>query len=727
MDGMLTAEVVVDIPGVTSLSYAVSESMIIQRGSLVRVSVRGSLRDGVVTQIADRPAPTAYVLLPIAESMALTLPPSLLALAEWATRYYRCHLGQTLLGVIPSSVFGGTQQRSEWLVERLPDFTGALSKRLKQVHDALPAEPITRALAARMAKTTEATLTKLAELGVLRITERLCSAQVSVPGRPDRHVPTTEQAVAIQAILQAMETRDATPIVLYGITGSGKTLVYLEAAERAVAAGKQVLVLLPEIALTPQLAARFMARFPDIACWHSGLSDGERARSFRRAVNGEARVVLGARSAIWAPLPDLGLIIVDEEHDGSYKQSDTTPRYQARDLAVVLAGQLRVPVILGTATPSLETFRNVKLKRYQVQRLTQRPGDAKLPRIQLVDMTALQKRAGRRLDLSPDLIEGLRLVRERGEQAIVLLNRRGWTPSVNCRDCTYTLQCRHCSVNLSFHKHSGMVRCHLCGFEERAPTVCPVCHCDDVVGTGLGTERLASLLEQNIPGLRVLRLDADTAGGRRYGDILGAFGRGEADCLVGTQMVAKGLDFPMVTLVGVVGADRALGAQDPRASERTFQLISQVSGRAGRAERPGHVVVQARLVDEPAIACAATLRHRDFYEGELARRSDIGYPPIGSLVRFVWSSVTAAKVQAAATEGVRKFSAFAGSCTILGPEPAPVELMGGRTRWHAIVQALGSQPRQEIQSFLDRCDASHSLRCPASVVLDVDVDPYDFA
>jgi primosomal protein N' (replication factor Y) len=720
---LLTADVAVDIPGVGTLSYQVGEGQVVHPWQLVQVSVRGRLHPGIVLAVEDRPAPS-YQLLPIAQVLDVVLPDPLIAQARWAARYYRCHLGHLLLQVIPAAVFEGTSQRSEWMLERLPGRGIGLAKRLRAVYDLLPEGEVTRALAIRLARTTEATLAKLADVGAIRLWERLCSSQTIVPGRPERHAPTPEQAAAIAAILGPSAAER--PFVLAGVTGSGKTLVYLEAAEQVVARGQQVLVLLPEIALTPQLAARFLARFPDLACWHSGLSDGERARSFRRALSGEARVILGARSAIWAPLPHLGLIIVDEEHDQSYKQSDTQPRYQARDVAVVAAQQRRIPVVLGTATPSLETFRNARQGRYEVLRLGQRPGGASMPTIDLVDMSALQKRLGRRLDLSPDLIDGVTLARERGEQAIILLNRRGWSPTVTCRDCTYTLQCRHCSVNLAFHRHSGLVRCHLCGHEERAPDRCPTCGCDDIIGHGVGTERLTALLEQQVPGLRVLRLDADTAGGRRHGDILAAFGRGEADCLVGTQMVAKGLDFPQVTLVGVVGADHALGAPDPRASERTFQLISQVAGRAGRGDRPGRVIVQARHVEEPAVACAVTLRHRDFYDQELARRTQIGYPPAGSLVRFVWSGEPQ-QVESASRTAARQLNAVRDTCTILGPEPAPIEVIGGRTRWHLIVQATGDQTRARIQAFLDRCESSRALRCHASVQLDVDVDPYDFA
>ena len=425
-------------------------------------------------------------------------------------------------------------------------------------------------------------------------------------------------------------------ILLFGVTGSGKTEVYLQAIAKELEAGRGAIVMVPEISLTPQTVQRFASRFGDkVAVLHSALSDGERYDEWHRIRSGEARVVVGPRSAVWAPVKNLGLIVVDEEHDSSYKQDDS-PRYHARDVAVLRGAVEGVRVVLGSATPSLESWMNVKKGKYLLAKMTKRAGAGSLPRINLVEMQDGSI-------YSKELLDAIRLRLDRGEQTILFLNRRGYSRSVSCERCGWTVECEQCGIPYTYHKADSCLRCHVCGEWKPLPTECPQCKSHDFAYKGIGTQRAESALKQCFEHARILRMDADSTSRKNsHDDILGAFRRGEADILLGTQMIAQGLDFPNVTLVGVLNADASLNMPDFRASERTFQLLAQVSGRAGRSELPGEVFIQSHDVENPVLRIlgreAADGGFVEFAEAELKAREELKYPPYRHLAVINFAS-----------------------------------------------------------------------------------------
>ena len=719
----LLADVALDVPGRDSYTYAVPDALAdLVVGACVTVPFGPRRERGFVCAVGRRPPPEGVTLKAILSRRDdVRLPAHLIALIAWGARYYRCSLGEFLAGAVPAPVREGMAPERTRTVAKVAAFAGTLTARQRAVFDALPVEPLPFPDALRLAKTTAATLDKLAAAGALTIASEDGIRELRLEARDERFALTDEQQAAVEAIdVERVAGRHA-PFLLYGVTGSGKTLVYLELAQRTIASGRQVLLLLPEIALTPQLAARVRRRIPRAAVWHSGFTDGERAELWRATARGEIDLVLGTRSALFAPLPAPGLILVDEEHEPSYKQ-ESVPRYHARDLAVVYAQRLGVPIVLGSATPSLESVHNGRGGRYRVLKLMQRPLGGQLPTPHLVDMREECKLQGRSATISRLLIERLRAVRDAGEQAIVLLNRRGWSPVVSCGACGATLGCKNCDISLTWHRGADEVRCHYCDHRERLPKLCPACQQPELGTHGLGTEQLAANLRHEVPGLRVLRVDADTVNERQgHAKLFAAFGGGDFDCLVGTQMVAKGLDFPRVTLVGIVCADRGLSVPDFRASERTFQLVAQVAGRAGRGDKAGMVVVQA--FDTQALPLTAALGRspRRFYDEELRLRSEYGYPPFAGLVRFLWSGEDLAKVQTVAGEHGRLLAGMLDGLTLLGPNPAGLAFLKGQHRWHALIKASS---RGAIQAFLARIYAAGGVKTKGGVRVAVDVDPY---
>ncbi|GDY15106.1 primosomal protein N' [Planctomycetota bacterium] len=732
---VLLAEVAVDRPGLDLLTYSVPDDLagVLAVGDCVAAPLGQQDLRGFVVSLERRPLPTTFTVRDLAgRQFGVRVPPALLGLARWGATYYRCTLGQFLGGVVPSAVKTARMTETVELVAPVQGFAGALSKRQRELLEKLPVEPIELAAAIILAGTTAATLRKLAGLGALTITSedhelRRDIVETELSAGDERHPLTDEQAAAVAAVAAGFDSPAPQPTLLHGITGSGKTLVYCELAERCIASGRQVLVLLPEIGLTPQLAARFRRRIPRTVVWHSAFAAGERAEGWRRVAAGEADLVLGTRSALFAPLARPGLIIVDEEHDPSYK-SELTPRYHARDLALVYAKQLAIPVVLGSATPSLESIANARAKRYQVVRLTRRPAGGALPVPELVDMRRECQEQKQLAVLSRRLVEELATVRARGEQAIVLLNRRGWSPILSCPACGFTVECVACAIPLTFHRGPGLLRCHYCGHHQAPPTRCPSCDHDGMDAKGVGTEQLASLINAALPDLRMIRLDADTVGTKHgHARLLAAFAAGAADCLVGTQMVAKGLDFPRVTLVGVVGADRSLAIPEFRAAERTWQLIAQVSGRAGRADKPGRVIVQAYDVQAAALQAALGFASvKDFLDNELDLRRAYGYPPGSGLARILWSGPAPAKVQLAAIDGGRRLAAVADDCRVLEPCPAGMPLLKGMHRWHVLIKGPS---RGAVQRLFDRLAESSNATGPSglpesnAVRVTIDIDP----
>ena len=497
-----------------------------------------------------------------------------------------------------------------------------------------------------------------------------------------------EQQVAVETILQSVQEQQSQTYLLEGITGSGKTEVYLQVIAEVLNQGKTAIMLVPEISLTPQMVQRFKSRFGEhVAVMHSGLSQGEKYDEWRKIERGEAEVVVGARSAIFAPIENIGVIIVDEEHEASYKQEET-PRYHARDLAIWRSEYHHCPVVLGSATPSLESRARAQKNVYQRLRLTQRANQAAtLPTIDVVDMRQ-EVENGNVSSFSMSLQEKLQERLEKNEQSVLLLNRRGYSSFVMCRDCGYVLPCPNCDISLTLHMDSKTMKCHYCGHEERIPYRCPNCGQDKIRYYGTGTQKVEEELQTLLPDSRILRMDVDTT--RRKGaheKILRTFGEGQADILLGTQMIAKGLDFPNVTLVGVLNADTALNLPDFRSSERTFQLLTQVSGRAGRAEKPGEVIIQSFNPEHYAIQLAKAQDYEDFYTKEMYIRHRGDYPPYYFTVQITAShpeeNEAAKQMFQIATKLKQGLSPQA---ILLGPTPNAIMRVNNRYFYQVIIK-----------------------------------------
>jgi len=533
---------------------------------------------------------------------------------------------------------------------------------------------------------------------------------------------TDEQAVALGRLFELAASRAFAAVLLHGVTGSGKTEIYLRLAGRVRQLGRSVLVLVPEIGLTPALAAAFRGRFGDrVAIQHSGLSDGERHDQWHRIRRGDVDVVVGTRSAVFAPLPSIGLIVVDEEHDGSYKQEES-PRYHGRDVAVMRAKRDNALVVLGSATPSMESYQNASAGRYELLTLEKRVLDRPLAHVTLVNMRDEFADRGPDTVLSGALTEAIGVRLGRREQVLVLLNRRGYATSVFCRQCAGTIDCPNCSVSLTIHVRGDMMRarCHYCNYSAVVPKACPSCAAPYLTQTGFGTERVEQEIVKAYPEARVARLDRDTIRRRgAAGALLARFGRHEIDVLVGTQMIAKGHDFPRVTLVGVVSADVGLGMADFRASERTFQLLTQVVGRAGRGEEPGEAIVQTLYPGHYSIRHARGQDYRAFFQEELACRRAMLYPPQVVLTNGVVRARTMSDAMSDAATLVHSLreSARAGGFVVLGPAPAPFTKLRGEHRAQFFLK--GSRRAAMREAIRRALDAKPDLRRRAII----DVDP----
>jgi primosomal protein N' (replication factor Y) (superfamily II helicase) len=719
------AEVAIDLPGHDSLTYQVPEDLDgqLRIGDAVEVPLQRRKVQGFVVAFRDE-APTGFRIKPIIRQLEhVHLPAPLLRLLRWLAGYYRCDLGSCLVAAVPAPVRDAQRMRAERRVRVLPAFDGKLTKRQAQVLAQLPRDAVLSvADAARRGACSSSVIDRLVLAGALQL-EVSCGVQeVQLPAVAEWHLLTEEQQLAVAQVTKALEAGDFAPFLLYGVTGSGKTLVYMQLAQQVIEQGKQVLLLLPEIALTPQLAARFRQRFERVVVWHSGFTGGERHEHWQQVARGEVDLVIGTRSALFAPLPQIGLIVVDEEHDSSYKQ-DQSPRYHGRDVAVVYARQLGVPVILGSATPCAETTANARGGKYTVLILKDRPAGGRLPTPLVVDMREECRAQHKLVTLSRALVTHLQEVKACQDQAIVLLNRRGWSPVVHCVACGQSMSCPSCDVTLTYHRRVDLLRCHYCGYETGLPGRCPICQEAALSLHGMGTEQLTQALRDAVPGLRVLRLDADTVRERQgHAKVLQHFANGEHDVLVGTQMVAKGLNFPRVTVVGVIAADAGLSQPDFRAAERSYQLICQVAGRAGRGKRPGVVVVQAFDPEAAAIQCAIHARPRSFFNQELALREEFGYPPCTGLVRFIWTGASLATVERLAQAHGELILAAAGDAVVLPPGPAAIAFLKGQHRWHALLKA-GS--RGVAQQVLDRLKGQ--LKSCSGVRVSIDVDPYSFS
>lgn len=544
-------------------------------------------------------------------------------------------------------------------------------------------------------------------------------------------MPTGEQTAALEEIKKRLDTRQANTALLYGVTGSGKTEVYLRAIAETRRRKRTALVLVPEIALTAQVVDAFRARIGDkVAVLHSALSLGERRDEWQRIGRGEADVVVGARSAVFAPLNNVGLIVVDEEHENSYKQDQPAPRYHARDVAVARARATGATVLLGSATPAMESFYKAESGEWGFLPLRERALSRPLPSVETVDLREGYQKGQPPSVFSPPLFEAIADRLAKREQTILFLNRRGFAQFILCRDCGYSTRCPHCDVSLTFHARHFKVVCHHCGYERAAPSQCPQCSGTRIKPFGIGTEKVEQEVKTLFPEARVLRMDRDTTSGKdAHTAILRTFRAGEADILIGTQMVAKGLDFAGVTLVGVVSADTSLNMPDFRASERAFQLLTQVSGRAGRGRKPGHVIVQTFNPEHESVAAAANHDYETFYRREIINRRELGYPPFTRLANIVSqdedSRAAESRLLALAFHLGGSVSPLDGpkisgddALTVLGPAACPLSRLRNKYRWHLLIKCA------DYDTLRVRLRAAFSrLAPPERIGVSVDLDP----
>jgi primosomal protein N' (replication factor Y) len=528
-----------------------------------------------------------------------------------------------------------------------------------------------------------------------------------------------EQQTALETICASMDREKPQTVLLHGVTGSGKTEVYLQAIQHALDKGQGAIVLVPEIALTPQTVDRFRSRFGEcVAVLHSSLSEGERHDEWHRIRNGEAQIAIGARSALFAPIENPGLIVVDEEHEPTYKQ-DESPRYNARDVAVMRGHLENCCVVLGSATPAMESFANVKSGRYALAEMLLRVDDRSMPHMRVIDMRIEAETEGRPSIFSRELVQAMYDRINKREQVILFLNRRGFSSSLQCERCGYVAECGECSVSMTYHKRAHKLLCHICGAEERVPSRCPDCGDPEFKYAGTGTEKIEEILEKLCPKARVARMDSDTMRKKdSYRTVLDKFRTGKIDILLGTQMIAKGLDFPNVTLVGVLYADMSLNVPDFRAGERTFQLLTQVAGRAGRGEKAGEVIVQAYTPHHPAIQAARNLDYEGFCSQDLEFRKELSYPPFSHLVLLTFKGPSEAEVIAVADDFFERLERILpDSVTHSPPVPAPLARAKGHYRYQIMLRCVHTvRMTKPIRHVIA------SYKMPKTVTCTVDVD-----
>jgi primosomal protein N' (replication factor Y) len=740
----LFADVVFDRPLDHAYSYAVPDELRerIAVGKRVQAPFGRGDKPTVGYCVGLSPsAPERAVkdILRVLDDEAL-LTDSLLRLTRWMADYYLCGWGQVLNAVIPAGARDGAGTKATTYLEAVPEADvpqpapklspkqAAALDHLRAAGRALEARQLTR-----LAKCGPAPLEALVEKGyarrVVKRVDRFADTSDEVAAAEGPITLNADQQAVWVPVADALRRGGFRAFLLHGVTGSGKTEIYLRAIEEVLRQGKEALVLVPEISLTPQTIGRFKGRCGEVAVLHSHLGDAERGGHWRRVFNGQVQVIVGARSAVFAPSRNLGLIVIDEEHEHTFKQ-ESTPRYHARDVAVMRARLENIPILMGSATPSLESWHNAQRGQYALLSLPSRVLDRPLPQVALIDLRREQPGRVRFSALSPSLEHAMREALRDGGQVMLLLNRRGFSTHVHCPACGYVEGCRFCDLSLTYHQQRDVMLCHYCGYEQPPPERCPQCGGPQVRYQGLGTEKLQVEIEEKFPNFIARRMDSDTM--KRPGSharVLRAFRDGQIHILLGTQMIAKGLDFPNVTLVGVVNADVGLHFPDFRAGERTFQLLSQVAGRTGRGPRGGRVLVQTFNPEQPCVALAAAHDYLRFADEELAQRRAHGYPPYQRLARVIlrghdqqqtadFSECVAALFHEAKSrlggDGV------AAEVRLLGPAEAPVFRLKGYFRFHFQLQSPSPGTLHQLLRLV-----LPTLRPPTGVELTVDVDPFN--
>jgi len=729
---MTIARVELDVPVAGPFDYEIGNADVLA-GSIVVVPFGRRRVVGIVVGLAQISAVDASRIRRIERVLPVDPLPSLtLSLATFCADYYRHRLGQVLAVILPTmlrkAAFGKRTRLWEFVL--IPNYAAELEASIpsrargqKRLYEALVSQESLDGVQARLVyQNASRVLSDWTERGWVdkRAAGPKPLAATRLRAEPATLAPdlTDEQHRAVDQIGATLGTY--VPWLLLGVTGSGKTEVYLSLIERVAAEGRQTLVLVPEINLTPQLVARVQGRFADldVVSLHSGLAEGERLARWERARSGQAAIVLGTRLAVFTPLPKLGLVIVDEEHDPSFKQNEGL-RYHARDVAIYVASCVGVPVVLGSATPSLETYSNAVEGRYRRADLSYRPA-AEVPAVHFVDMRGERIEHG----VSQTALSSIAQCIERGEQCLVYVNRRGFAPVLLCHACGWMAECRRCSARLTLHSRSAKLKCHYCGHEESVTHTCPECGNQDLHGLGQGTQRVEETLTARFPDARILRVDSDST--RRRGAFAAMreqIHSGQIDILIGTQMLAKGHDFPRLTLVVVLGADHALYSSDFRAGERLFQQLMQVSGRAGRADLPGQVLIQTEFAQHPVYLSLAGNDFAAFAGQLLNERRGAGFPP------YVYQAVLRAEAHrendmwSYLNDAAHKASSFADSgITLYDPVPAPVSRIAGRYRGQLLIQASS---RPSLRRFLSQWHPLLGEDRPGTVRWVLDVDPVE--
>lgn len=713
----------------------------IERGCRVEIPLRGGKAVGTVLQTVEPEDAQSYRLRPILRTVddQPIVSPALLDLAEWAANYYAVPVEQMIRCIVPEAVRQERHEEKTRKVLELLSFPddeqlnkiNARAPRQASILRYLHDSPDKRAPLSDLGGSPALTPARsLAKQGLVRIHEETVHRD---PAAGENFAPTSplelneEQAAALAKINEAFDAGSSRPILLQGVTGSGKTEVYLQAAARTMAAGKGVLILVPEISLTPQTMARFKSRFADtpgaVAILHSAMSDGERFDEWHAIRRGKARIAIGPRSAVFAPVQQLGLIIVDEEHDASYKQ-ENSPRYQGRDLAVVRAKMEGATIVLGSATPSLESLHNAQIGKYSMLRLDHRADGQRLPLTRVLDMRTEPKDKRYQGILSERLRMAIDERLQRGEQTILLLNRRGFARALQCPDCGHIVTCEHCSLPMTYHLTENRLICHICGYRAAVPHECPACHSRGILLEGCGTQKVEAILRRCYPQARLQRVDADVAARKNaLRDILADFRAHRIDILLGTQMISKGLDFPGVTLVGVLNADIGLSIPDPRAGERSFQLLTQVAGRAGRGDLDGEVIIQTFTPQAAAIQFARRHDTDGFAESELALRRQFGYPPFSHMAVLTVRSATEDLARLGIETLHRRLSdALPANVNLSPPIPSPIAKSYGQYRFQCTLSAPSARP---IATVCSREIAA--MNFGEDIIATLDIDAYTFS